>query len=39
MTELIKIASIGECMIELAPVKGVAGFPEGTKFFRQGFCW
>ena len=38
MSKKIKIASIGECMIELAPVKGVTGFPEGTKFFRQAFA-
>ena len=38
MTELLKIASIGECMIELSPAKGVEGFPEGTKIFRQAFA-
>ncbi|WP_319483412.1 sugar kinase [uncultured Cohaesibacter sp.] len=38
MSELIKIASIGECMIELAPVKGVEGYAAGTKFFRQAFA-
>ncbi|WP_319411688.1 sugar kinase [uncultured Cohaesibacter sp.] len=38
MNELLKIASIGECMIELSPAKGVEGFPEGTKIFRQAFA-